>query len=158
MYCTNCGAEISDNAVVCVKCGCSPTANANYCRNCGAETAKGAVACVKCGCALNGAHAVTGKEGSNRWTIALILNIFLGCYGIHNFYLGNTKTGVMQLVLTIVLWIVSVIFWIVGAFLIFPWILLPFVYLGMYVWPLIDLVKICKGTFPDGKNGGYLTK
>ena len=23
MYCSNCGAEINDNAVVCVKCGCA---------------------------------------------------------------------------------------------------------------------------------------
>ena len=47
MFCTNCGAEISDRAVVCVKCGCTPAGNGNYCSNCGTEAAKGAVACIK---------------------------------------------------------------------------------------------------------------
>ena len=31
-----------------------------------------------------------------------LLGIFLGACGIHNFYLGNTSRGVIQLVLTLV--------------------------------------------------------
>ena len=31
-----------------------------------------------------------------------LLGIFLGAWGIHNFYLGNTSRGVIQIVVTIV--------------------------------------------------------
>jgi TM2 domain-containing membrane protein YozV len=31
-----------------------------------------------------------------------LLGIFLGAWGIHNFYLGNTKKGVIQIVVTLV--------------------------------------------------------
>lgn len=34
--------------------------------------------------------------------VAGLLGIFLGAYGIHNFYLGNTKKGVIQLIVSIV--------------------------------------------------------
>ena len=156
MYCTNCGAELSDNAVVCVKCGCSPAGNGNYCGNCGAETAKGAVACVKCGCALG--SVANGKE-SNRWLVTLLLNIFLGTLGVHNFYVGNTKAGVWQLLITLVLCLPGYILsYVLGAFLIFPLFFVPVFFIGMFIWPLIDFIKILKGTFPDGKNGGYVTK
>ncbi len=34
--------------------------------------------------------------------VAGLLGLFLGAYGIHNFYLGNTKKGIIQIVVTIV--------------------------------------------------------
>lgn len=34
--------------------------------------------------------------------VAGLLGIFLGAYGIHNFYLGNTKKGIIQIIVTIV--------------------------------------------------------
>ena len=160
MYCTNCGAEISDNAVVCVKCGCDPAGNVKYCANCGAEAANGAVACVKCGCALSGSkNPVANGAESNRWLISLLLCIFLGTLGIHNFYVGNTKTGVWQLLITLLVCIPGYILsYVLGAFLIFPFFFVPVFFIGMFIWPLIDFIKILKGTFPDGKNGGYVTK
>ncbi|WP_424153024.1 NINE protein [Schaalia odontolytica] len=36
-----------------------------------------------------------------QWMVALLLGIFLGGFGIHNFYLGYTTRGIIQLVLTI---------------------------------------------------------
>ena len=33
--------------------------------------------------------------------VALLLGIFLGGFGIHNFYLGYTTRGIIQLILTI---------------------------------------------------------
>lgn len=44
--------------------------------------------------------------------VAFLLAFFLGALGIHNFYLGKTKMGVVQLVLTIT---------VVGAFISGPW-------------------------------------
>lgn len=34
-----------------------------------------------------------------------LLGIFLGCFGVHNFYLGNTGKAVAQLLLTLIGWI-----------------------------------------------------
>lgn len=34
-----------------------------------------------------------------------LLGIFLGCFGVHNFYLGNTGKAVAQLLLTVIGWI-----------------------------------------------------
>jgi len=48
------------------------------------------------------AGAVYTKEQKDKKLIAGLLGIFLGGLGIHKFYLGYTKEGVIQLVVTIV--------------------------------------------------------
>lgn len=37
-----------------------------------------------------------------------LLGIFLGCFGVHNFYLGNTGKAVAQLLLTVIGWILII--------------------------------------------------
>lgn len=69
MFCTNCGAEIDDKAVVCVKCGVAVKPVS--------ETA----------------------SGSNEWLTALLLCFFLGWLGVHRFYTKNNDIAVAQLVL-----------------------------------------------------------
>ena len=44
-----------------------------------------------------GAYATPPKQ----WIVALLLAFFVGVFGIHNFYLGYTTRGIIQLVLTI---------------------------------------------------------
>ena len=47
-------------------------------------------------------YAQTVVAGApKQWMVALLLGIFLGGFGIHNFYLGYTTRGIIQLVLTI---------------------------------------------------------
>lgn len=72
MYCSNCGAEINDNAVVCVKCGCAVKKDDP--RQIGDFT-----------------------KSSKEWLVCLILCFFLGYLGIHRFYVGKTGTGIAQL-------------------------------------------------------------
>ena len=36
-----------------------------------------------------------------QWIVAVLLAFFLGCLGVHNFYLGYTTRGVVQLVLSL---------------------------------------------------------
>lgn len=52
-YCRHCGADMLDEAVVCIKCGVSDkspvTTEKAYCRACGAEISSKAAVCVKCG-------------------------------------------------------------------------------------------------------------
>ena len=69
-----------------------------YCPNCGAETAENAAVCTKCGVELKKA-AASGEQKSKM--AAGLLGIFLGGLGIHNFYLGNTGRGVIQIVVTL---------------------------------------------------------
>ncbi|MDR2841274.1 MAG: CD225/dispanin family protein [Paludibacter sp.] len=60
-----------------------------YCQNCGAEVADEAVVCVKCGCAVNGAKATDASKPPKTWLVQSILaTIFcclpLGIVGIIN--------------------------------------------------------------------------
>lgn len=49
MFCRNCGAEMADNARICMKCGVMAGDGDKFCSNCGAEPDPKAVICVKCG-------------------------------------------------------------------------------------------------------------
>ena len=44
-----------------------------------------------------GAYATPPKQ----WIVALLLAFFVGIFGVHNFYLGYTTKGIIQLVLTL---------------------------------------------------------
>lgn len=69
-----------------------------YCRNCGAEVNENAVVCVKCGASVTNSHTRGGHSSINKeWIITLLLCYFLGVLGIHRFYVGKTGTGIVQL-------------------------------------------------------------
>ena len=53
MYCKTCGAEMNDNQVLCLKCGCAVGSGKDYCANCGSELTDGNFACMKCGVAAD---------------------------------------------------------------------------------------------------------
>ncbi len=97
MYCKNCGNMMDPNASVCVRCGCARGAGNTFCSNCGRPTMPGAAVCTSCGCALRSAPVGVGKSK----LAAGLLGIFLGYFGIHNFYLGFTGKGVAQLLITL---------------------------------------------------------
>ena len=99
MYCKNCGHAMDPNAAFCVNCGCAKGVGTAYCPNCGQATMPNAAVCTACGCALGAAPAASGAKSK---LVAGLLAIFLGSLGIHNFYLGNTKRAVIQLVITLV--------------------------------------------------------
>lgn len=40
-------------------------------------------------------------ENQKSKMVAGLLGIFLGAYGIHNFYLGNTKKAVIQIIVSV---------------------------------------------------------
>jgi len=40
--------------------------------------------------------------GAEKKIVAGILGILLGTFAVHKFYLGNTKTGIIQLVISVV--------------------------------------------------------
>ena len=86
-FCKNCGSPYqTDQAVVCVKCGAPKGQGVNYCHNCGRPVQPGAVVCMNCGVALG---VVPGVNAKSKLAAGLF-GIFLGQFGVHNFYLGYT--------------------------------------------------------------------
>ncbi len=98
MICRNCGNQMDDIAVVCVKCGVPAGQGANFCPNCGAQTVPGAVVCTQCGVALT--QPVDPAQQKSK-LVAGLLGIFLGSVGVHNFYLGYTGKAVAQLLIAV---------------------------------------------------------
>ncbi len=105
-FCTNCGNPISPQAVACMKCGADPRANKNFCRTCGAQLNPNQVVCVKCGSSVEvkkkSSSSGNGLGGGEKSKIlAAIFAFLLGGFGIHKFYLGDQKWGIIYIVLTI---------------------------------------------------------
>jgi len=100
--------------------------NQRFCSSCEHVISTLAAACTHCGAPAAGrriAAAPSTASDRNR-TVALLLCLFLGVFGVHRVYAGKIGTGVIQL-LTLGL-------------------------LG--VWTLVDLVMIVTGAFTD-KDG-----
>ena len=103
MYCKNCGKEMNDNQAICLN-FCVQTGNGNaYCANCGNPVNADAVVCLNCGVAIKKAAVGEGDlAGKDKVTMALVC-FFLGGLGIHNFMMGETKKGVVKIVLSLCL-------------------------------------------------------
>jgi TM2 domain-containing membrane protein YozV len=88
---------------------------AKFCTNCGSPLENGKNTCVACGHVVGGSVSGTAGVSSNTNTnsntnyaappkskiAAGLLGIFLGGFGVHNFYLGYAGKGVAQLLITI---------------------------------------------------------
>lgn len=96
MYvCKNCGLRYqTEDAVICVRCQ-APRGNGNqFCPFCGNQMPPGGHICMNCGVdTLQYGVPISGKSK----VAAGLLGIFLGYFGVHNFYLGYIKKGVIQL-------------------------------------------------------------
>lgn len=78
--------------------------------------------------------------------LAVVLVLFLGTFGIHNFYLGYMKKGVAQLILCLVGWLTT--------FLIIGYIPLAI----LYVWIFIEFIQLLiNKDYRDG-NGVILKR
>ena len=97
MYCKNCGNAMDPNAAICVKCGCAKGVGSSFCPNCGQPIQPAASFCPSCGYAIPSKPAAGAKS---KMTAGL-LGIFLGGFGVHNFYLGYTGKAIGQIALTV---------------------------------------------------------
>ena len=99
MFCKNCGAEFQSNeAVMCVKCGVQKGMGVNYCQNCGQTVQPGAEVCLNCGVSVK--TQVASADAKSKMAAGL-LGIFLGAFGVHNFYLGYTGKAIAQLLISV---------------------------------------------------------
>lgn len=70
-----------------------------YCSNCGKEIADNAIMCPACGAPAKKKETETFIDASEKdWLTTLLLCFFLGGLGIHSFYAGKTLFGVLQLI------------------------------------------------------------
>lgn len=97
MYCRNCGKEVHQQAVACPSCGVPPRLEKKFCQNCGAETQNLQAMCTKCG-----VHLVCAAAGGKDKVAAGLLGIFLGWLGIHKFYLGYNKEGLIMILVSLI--------------------------------------------------------
>jgi len=95
MFCRNCGNELNDKAIACIKCGADPKKGVAFCSNCGKSTDPNAIICVNCGAGFKSANGECNK------ILVGLLAIFLGALGIHKFVMGYTKEGVIMLLVTV---------------------------------------------------------
>lgn len=115
MFCKNCGKEVNVGAAVCTSCGVQVGGGMNFCQNCGNQTAPGAAVCTNCGMGLGNPQGMPNYNPNMNMNMNMnvnpnakskmaagLLGLFLGAYGIHNFYLGNTGRGIAQIIVTIV--------------------------------------------------------
>ena len=110
---------------------------AKFCSNCGAELNENQDVCLKCGVRVN-KTSVNSDPSAKSKIAAGLLGIFLGCFGVHNFYLGYTGKAVAQLLLTI---LSCGILAIVSA-----------------VWGLIEGIMILAGSINTDANGKPLAE
>lgn len=75
---------------------------AKYCQKCGTELKDDDGFCSNCGNSTNSTAQVVNTSNNPKSKIAAgLLGIFLGTFGVHNFYLGYTGKAVGQLLLTV---------------------------------------------------------
>ncbi len=86
-----------------------------YCYECGAKYSDAGDKCPKCA-APNQLKNKTGKQ----WAVAFLLAFFLGIFGAHRFYLRQTASAIVMLVLSLT--IVGMI--ITGIWSFIDWIIL----------------------------------
>jgi TM2 domain-containing membrane protein YozV/ribosomal protein L40E len=98
-----------------------------FCQSCGAIIKKDAEICPKCGVRVKPAPFSFGASnpGSKQRLTYILLGIFLGGLGIHNFYAGYTSKGVAQLLITLLLG------WLFGLGI-----------LIVYIWVIIEIVTV----------------
>ena len=118
-YCRECGKQINEKAVICIHCGCATGVN-NALVN---EVTNNSV---------NNDNKTTNKskvtnKGKDK-VVAILLLIFLGTFGAHQFYVGNIKRALLYLATTLIL---------------APLLGIPFIVLLVVLF--IDLFDICKG-------------
>lgn len=99
-----------------------------YCQTCGNQMPANASVCTKCGVTV---QQNSPEEAKSR-TVYVLLAIFIGDLGIHNFYAGRTGQAVGQLLLT-VFGIFTAIF-IIGFVFIF----------AAWVWAIVDACVVKK--------------
>ncbi len=118
MFCKNCGEAINENQAICIKCGVKVGNGTAFCSNCGNALPENAEVCMGCGFAVKKQGDLNGQDK----LVMILICLFLGGIGIHNFMMGETKKGIFKIIMSFCCGIGSIL-------------------------ALIDLIKIAMGTY-----------
>ena len=122
-HCPACGAYVSLGQIPECLCSLPATENAEavaknkersslsegmmFCTNCGTVVSVNAVQCSKCGEPLRKVPCT----GSKQRFVFILLALFLGLFGVHDFYAGYIGRGIAQLLCTLIIgWLIIPIF------------------------------------------------
>ena len=106
---------------------------AKFCSNCGKEVQENQDVCLNCGVTIRKFNNTNNIPGAKSKIAAGLLGIFLGSFGVHNFYLGFTSKAVIQLLL--------------GIFCLG---------IGSGIWGLIEGILILTGSISEDAAGNPL--
>lgn len=107
----------------------------NYCFNCGKKVNEVQDVCLNCGVNLRKNKKIDNVNGKSKIT-AGILGIFLGCFGVHNFYLGYNGKAIAQLLITLL------------SIFLLSWV--------SAIWGLIEGILILTGNIKKDASGNDL--
>lgn len=108
---------------------------AKFCSNCGKELQENQDVCLNCGVSTKRNNQNNNPNAKSKIAAGL-LGIFLGAFGVHNFYLGYTGKAVAQLLITILsCFTLSVV---------------------SSIWGLIEGIMILTGSISTDANGNQL--
>lgn len=115
---------------------------AKFCQKCGTELKKEDTFCSNCGAPVDSEVKTTSTtkttsnaDGKSKIAAGL-LGIFLGCFGVHNFYLGYNGKAIGQLLITVL-----------SCFILSP---------ISAIWGLIEGILILTGSINTDAEGNEL--
>ena len=83
------------------------------------------------------------SSSDKKKVVAALLCFFVGVLGVHRFYVGKVFTGILMIVVLLL------------PLLIIPNMMMKDFNFGMlWIWAIIDFVRIIKGSFGDKENRG----
>ena len=126
MYCRDCGQLISNDSLKCTNCGTR--------KGLGRIKSHSIEVCEFCGAKLNNNIDELNIKIKNK-LLAGLLALFLGGMGIHRFYLGYIKIGIVQLSLWVLGYFTGDITWVI-----------------VQIWALIESILIFLGKIKDSEG------
>lgn len=172
MYCSNCGHQLPEKAVICLQCGCA--ANNNYAASQQQQQQQQQPqqqysrqdynqACDQ-SCTCN------TEKSPKQGIVTLVLMLLFGFLGVYRMYVGKVASGVGMALLFLMgyipltLWSMMTGFMVSDSFVgvhyhtsdmffFWPWFgWFSIAFLPLFVWWLIDFVMLLKGDFTDSRG------
>ena len=142
MKCEACGSPMFDTEAICARCGYLRTSSpfVMRCKTCGNHIPNTAAICKWCRTLTNSPFVQRISDVDSRprgsyvkyRNVYVVLGIFLGVFGIHNFYAGYIRKAVIQLFITVC----------------FGWLLLPLFAVAFWAgWEAVTVRKDAQGVY-----------